>query len=670
MDTLRRLSGKPKLRRFATIDLEAFQWVEPYAVGFYDGSEYVDFVDYSRTWQSVEDALTHVLSPKYSGWWIYAHNGGNYDFSFFLRNLIVSPKFQKRFTIEVTPIGSCVVRFDVFEREEGMHKPSCVDPLCRGCDLSRPTTGAPRMKWTFVDSARLMPLPLNEVGEAFGIGKKVDLEVSYDELAQPAQESAMRKYLEVDCVLLHGAISKMQDTINTLGGQIGITLPATALDLFRRRFMSEDIHPSRHSVACPEYDKKKKTPKNVAPEGCRGCLHEIIRAAYVGGRSEIFRMRFEPYSNIKVASVFDFSSHYPACMLEPMPTGPAVEMNGLTESQVFSNARDLIGVVECDVEVPEDCYLPPLPFRKDGKLMFPVGRLSGTWDTAELKLLERVGGRIVKTRRSLWFETSNVFARFIRQLYKFRNKKSPAWNKGMDWIAKILMNSLYGKFAMLESRTKILIHPDSPEGLTCINFDADVWGQDCYVSPDYVIPQLSMHVTSLARVKLWEKLMDVLGQGGRIYYTDTDSEVISGAKVKTGDGLGDFKHEGDVSRATFVLPKLYLLEWVEKQTKSKKKKEREIAVKAKGMGPGIRLGDEVDDYGGQLSEAEFFDLVRNGIPIERRRVSKLREGLKAFAREKLQFPSVVAATKQMRSSYTKRVVQEDFDTRPVTVNCW
>jgi hypothetical protein len=676
-DVLRRIKGKPKLRQFATIDIETRNWVEPYAVGFYDGRKYVDFLDYTYSWQAIDNALDHVLSPAYSGYWIYAHNGGNFDFTFFLRRLMFSPKLRRRFTVSVTPIGSCIVRFDVEERTEGLHRAECVDPLCRGCDASAraPDDRSKRMKWTFVDSARLMPLPLNEVGEAFGIGKKVQIDISYDELAKPENTKSMRRYLEVDCVLLHKAITKMQFTLNTLGGQIGITLPSSALDLYRRKYQAEDIAASRHSITCPM--RAKKRTKGIPPEGeCRGCLHKIIRASYCGGRTEIFRMKFQPYTSnakqIDTGDMLDISSHYPACMLEPMPTGDAIELMNLDEKAILSNAKNLVGFVECDVHIPDDCYLPPLPLKtQEGKLIFPTGNLSGTWNTSELKLLSRVGGKIVRSRQSLWYETTACFARFVRQLYKLRDKKSPTWNVGLDWIAKILMNSLYGKFAMVEERSRIVIHPDSPDGLACVDLEADIWTEECYVSADYVIPQLSAHVTALARARLWELLQHVLDKGGRIYYTDTDSEAISGVRIETGDGLGDLKHEGSFTRAEFTLPKLYLIEWTEKQKKSKKTKEEKVTIKAKGLGPGIRLGEQGDDpLGGELSEAELFDMIRNGVPIERHRISKLREGLNAYAREKLLFPSIVTTPKKMRTTYDKRRVIDGCDTVPLRVNCW
>lgn len=732
MDTtiLRRLSGEPKVRNFATIDIEARKWTEPYAVGFYDGSQYRDFVDYTFSYKSIDAALAVVLTEKYAGYWIYAHNGGNYDFTFFLRHIIMTPELRRKYLVDIIPIGSTVISFSVIEIDPGHHRKWCEDKKCRGCQPRK--SNKRELKWTFVDSARLMPLPLEDIGKVFGTTKKVKLAMSYDELAQESNRQTMTHYLKVDCLSLYDAVDKMQRTINNLGGQLGITLPSTALDIFRRSHQREDIHTNRHYRRCPEYGVV--TPRGVKPT-CIGCMHDFIRLAYFGGRTEIYRMHFEPWTDrngvqVDTAEMWDINSHYPACMLEPMPVGPAIELEGLDEKAVYSNARRMMGIVECDVYIPEDCYLPPLPVRveikgtpeqphykihesDDGnsKLCFPTGYIHGTWDTAELVLLEKVGGRILKTYKSLWFETSPIFVRFIKQLYKFRDRKDPKWNEFLDFVAKICMNALYGKWAMKERRTKVVIHPSSPEGKKCINFEADVWAEDTIVTPLYIVPQLSVHVTSIARARLWEINWRVLKEGGRIYYNDTDSLVGSGAKLATGTDLGELKHEATIKRAVFALPKLYLIETLEKQ--KKKTREVNVKVKAKGLSPGIpvslaevvgRLGaDEVarmagatvkdvrrwlkegtpdtavrslgirsdeegdDPLAGQLSEADFFDLVRRGVPIMRHRITKLKEALNAYAREATMFPRVISTPKQMKTQYNKRIVLSDYNTKPFSL---
>jgi hypothetical protein len=165
---------------------------------------------------------------------------------------------------------------------------------------------------------------------------------------------------------------------------------------------------------------------------------------------------------------------------------------------------------------------------------------------------------------------------------------------------------------------------------------------------------------------LWEIDNRVLQSGGRLYYGDTDSLICSGAELETGGDLGALKHEATIIRGEFVLPKLYLIETEEKN--EDKQLEPELKIKSKGLGPGIRIGEAGDDpYDGQLSEKDFFDLIRNGVPIQRHRISKLKESLNEYAKKATSFPRIISSPKAMQSEYDKRSVKDDFDTKPLSV---
>lgn len=704
-ETLNKLYGGPKIRKFAVLDIEATQWVNPYAIGFYDGRTYVDFV--SRQ-QCIGNALAYILGPEYADYWIYAHNGGNYDFLFLLKELLLGKRYPafKEYELDITPIQSCMFRVEVKDKKKNL-------------------------KWTFVDSARLMPIKLDDLGHTFGLGRKVELNISYDDLAKDENKDLMRKYLKADCMILYKALVKLQSIINRMGGQIEATLPSTALDLYRRVYLKEDIYTNRHLTACEYFSKEKgasndkntrrgkasistddrsakgysptvptrergsslqttdisrpiSKPRTISDEiisgksdrgiesdtkrndECKGCLHQFIRKSYYGGRTEIFRMKFSKEdSPTGEAELYDINSHYPNCMLRAMPVGLGIELENPTESQVYNNANKMTGIVDCEVYIPEDTYIPPLPYRLGGKLIFPVGRFRGVWDTAELTLLKKVNGKILNTYKSVWFQEAPIFYNFITTMYKFRDKTNPNWNPGMDWIAKILMNSAYGKFAMREERSKIVVHPSSITGLKPIDYTCDIWSENVFISPNYIVPQISTHVTALARAKLWEILNGVIAKGGKVYYTDTDSVVCSGVSLDTDSKLGGLKLESVVKRAEFVLPKLYLIETAE--SNKKKTKESHIKVKAKGMGPGIRMTAGDDELAGQLSELEFVDLVKHGIKIDRHRLTKFKEALTSYSKKAMTFPRVIASPKGIQTKYDKRLVLSNYDTKPIVI---
>lgn len=620
-DTLQRIKGPLKQVRFAVVDIESREWVHPYAVGFYDGVDYKQFTSYSDD-SCIRQFLNWVLRPKYEGFRIYAHNGGNFDFLFLLRQLL--EHYPDRH-VEVTPIQSCMFRVSVEDRKRDKKSPR---------------------KWTFLDSARLFPLKLNEVGATFGLGHKVETGMSYDVLALPVNHALMSRYLRVDCELLWKSVQKFQSTLNELGGQLQATLPGCAMDLFRRRYLQDDVYVNRHFSDC-------------ADSNCKGCLHDFVRGAYFGGRTEIYRMAG---TNLRL---YDVNSHYPHCMLSPMPVGAAIVTENDTPDFIEAYiAGNHIGIVDCDVEIPVDCYLPPLPVRHGGKLIFPTGRLSGKWDTCELALLPLVGGRIVAVRKAVWFQAEPIFSGYVTRLYKYRDKTSPQWNKGLDFIAKILLNSLYGKFGMNEHRHVIRVRPDSPAGMTALDLESDVWTQPVFVSPKYVIPQISCHVTALARSRLWRLMWDVVQAGGKIYYCDTDS-IVTDSEMPTGGNLGQLKLEHNIRRAEFVLPKLYLVE-TDGQNKSKVS-EQNLKIKSKGISPGLRIGLGADEHGGQLSEQEFENLVRHGLTIPRERIAKFKESLREYAQNALTFPRIIASGKHMASQYDKRVVLPDLDTRPLNL---
>lgn len=748
-DLLLPLYGEPKKRTFATVDIEARNWVDAYAVDFYDGESHMTFesprhpdgrlLGASRKNRAGELRRGHVhghkvrvraaadcrlnflrwlveTGDKYAGYWIYAHNGGNYDFLFFFRKLI-KEMARLGFETDILPVGSCALKLTIIDpmRDE-YGEPIRAEVMDANGLPTLDETGkvllatTAKRKWTLIDSARLIPMALDKIGETFGIGRKVVLapemglpvnaptKTLYRELSKPVHAKVMRKYLHADTELLYRALEEFQRRVNKLGGQVGITLASTALDVWRRGgYLSTSvrIHRNWHLPDCPDHER--------APEDaeCGGCGIEYSRAVLRGGRTEPWTMHFrrsQPADGY--LNYVDVNSHYSHCMLEPMPVGPAIVVDGGSPIHVEANARTRVGFIDCEVYIPEDCYLPPLPFRMNGKLMFPVGRFRAKWDTTELAALGEVGGRIEKVHRQVWFDTAPIFSDFILRLFQYNDKNSKTFEAGMAAISKLIRNSTFGKLGIRELRERIWVSPSGrvPNFTEFFDMDSDTFvKKETYRAP-YLAPAIPAHITSLARVRLWRYALRVLRAGGRIFYCDTDSLILwlpfmGVVQVHARDvlplsgRLGDLKLEHDkIRECSISLPKLYTFdcespeEGHEKAPTGKEclcyrdwwEKDRKVGIpwcsheiRAKGIGGGLDADDiTIDEY------RRFTDLSlpEHERTLIRYRMAKLKESRREFLRKTRDFPFVVKQPKVIRTAYDKRIVLADgIETRPIVL---
>lgn len=625
-ERLEKLTGATKRRKVAVFDIETYTdafkdeqaQVHPFALGFDDGRIYKLF----EGPDCAKDFLNFVLSKRYRGYWIYAHYGGGFDFRFLLHALTAGSFFQD-YRIELIPIGSAIVRIDIEDKRS-------------------------KWKWTFLDSYRLAPLPLGSrfksdgtllssgFARTFGVGEKT--EIDYVDMRL---DPRWRSYLQNDCKITRLAVEKMQDMLLDLGGQVNMTLASCAMDIYRRKFLSGDVW--------------------------RNVEHlEFIKASYFGGRTEIYRTHGENLD------YFDFNSMYPAAMLEQMPTGKAREGNEKTQSAILKRARREIGFISCTVTIPGSVYLPPLPIREANKIVFKTGTFSGVWDTCELSLLQECGGVIEKVDRALWFSTSTIFADYVTTLYDLRQQGSP----GLSAIAKLLLNALYGKFAINTEREMIVVNPNDDEWFVeccedtaCLRcggtnqrgalkplypqddsvLRGEVYLKEVEIEPAYLCPQLSSHVTALARCMYWRKAMAVLKEGGKLYYGDTDSLIIDrrpdgSSRIESSKKLGEMKLEYRIKEATFSRPKMYRMIVDEKE---------EPIIRMKGFGSG---------FGKPIGQQDWECVVNMGLKITRDRFLKIRESL----RRKIDAPSMVRSPKGVKSEYDKRVVLPDGNTAPLS----
>ena len=206
------------------------------------------------------------------------------------------------------------------------------------------------------------------------------------------------------------------------------------------------------------------------------------------------------------------------------------------------------------------------------------------------------------------FKRGNVFKDYITKMYNLRLE----YAKGhpLNLIAKLLMNSLYGKFGMRLESTQVEMFDTSNEMESQLLKDLlDLYGKtikdfikldnfivtvrDSLLNYEYSENEDMFHQVG---VDINIAIASAVTAGGRmwmstlknnplfkLYYSDTDSAAIDRPlpSYMVGAALGQFKLEYVVERAVFLAPKVYGLLTTE---------GKEI-VKVKGLTPDISIGD-------------------------------------------------------------------------------
>jgi hypothetical protein len=488
------LLGKAKRRRIHVYDLE---WVpgdpkkaaahrmtplELRLLGWFDGERYLSFT-------SVESFLRAVCTPKNSGAWFFAHAGGLADLVFILEYLVDNPR--QGLTISCAFSGSSAI---IVKVEWG------------------------KWHWTFIDSYWLLRQPLREIGKWLGL-EKGGSATSTEQFYAPLSE--LRAYNEQDCRILHAAIRSFENSILDLGGELQKTIASTALNLFRRRFLKQEI----------------QTDESI---------NERSRLAYHASRVEVF----EPVC--VEADYYDVNSSFPFAMTFEAPGNVKKRKRKLKEGE--------LGIARAKIQIPE-CEIPPAPYRgKDSRVYFPTGIWEGWFSNVDLELIESSGGRIVSVKEAISFEPFSDLKDYAQTIYDWRKSATDA---ALKVFLKFLLNSLYGKFGEGRQKQKVVINPpekffEYPErepgglgremllpGVHALVEERDI--------PHAHVP-ISMHITSIARRVLYEYLV----QPEKVYYCDTDGFAVPNrSRFDTSEELGGLKLEKHIFQAEWAAPKLY-----------------------------------------------------------------------------------------------------------------
>lgn len=276
---------------------------------------------------------------------------------------------------------------------------------------------------------------------------------------------------------------------------------------------------------------------------------EFIRSAYYGGL--VFLTRTDVQEN---AETYDLNSSYPSVMCDfGVPDG--------TACRVTEFETDRMGIYRARVRTPKNLVVPILPSRNAaGSMRWLRGEFDTVVTNRELIFAANNGYEILEIYEGIvWERTAFPFSDFVNRCKSVRVKF-----KGLaqEILAKLMQNSLYGRFGARRERLRILAaHNTPPEELdNCIPYDDE---GNWYIKKEFddemrCKPEWAVFITAHARLKLLQSVYSV--GVDNVFYGDTDSITVRagcGGSLDVGSDYGQWKLEKEWEQFRAIAPKVY-----------------------------------------------------------------------------------------------------------------
>lgn len=304
-------------------------------------------------------------------------------------------------------------------------------------------------------------------------------------------------------------------------------------------------HLTQASAAMRLWGKMSKDPVEATDVE----FYDLFAPYYYGGRVQCFESGIidEDFH------VYDINSAYPYAMLHDHPYSPNFE-----HSSAYIRNADFVSV-ECisDGAFP---YRGSV-LRNDGSvssgLDFPCDDVRRVYTVTGWEYLAAQETNTIhkaKIIESFRFVRHRNFGEYIDHFWKLREKAKAEGNILDSLFSKLMMNSLYGKFAANPENYQnyIIISPEKSNVLGATGSEwqfAGELGPWCLASSDlaeyekkYYNVATGASITGFVRAYLWRALCS--NRAGNLY-CDTDSIATrhAGDFIRIGGALGDWKDE-------------------------------------------------------------------------------------------------------------------------------
>lgn len=447
-----------------------------------------------------------------------------------------------------------------------------------------------KKRYIFRDSYLILPQKLKDLTIDFDVKHK-KLEMDYD---IGIKDKMFKDYFRNDILGLYEVLELSNLTNH-------ITIGSNAISNFKNIFYTDKMTSNEYGI------------------------EQLFRNGYYGGRTEIFKLIG------KNINYYDINSLYPSVMYDfeyPLP----IE-NNFKKVDKFN--KDKLGIYYIKAGI-NDLNMPLLPYRNKGKLLFPIGNFKGYYYTPEINKAIELGYDIKVYNGYEFIKTDFIFKKYVDYYYGI--KRDSIGSKKA--IAKLMLNSLYGKFGQKRIQENYKFLEDG--SLSNLNFRVTKYFDS---NTEFIHPEIAAIVTSYARVRLYN-LFERAGLE-HIYYCDTDS-IFTDAELNTSNNLGDIKLEDKVKEFRAINPKFYA--YISSKDKLK--------IKCKGFSNKKFTLNDFNDAILNKDLSKFKDL--------KERISTFKE---RYKRNNVNnFADLIKISKNLRGFYDKRnVLNDGFSTKPLKI---
>jgi hypothetical protein len=474
-------------------------------------------------------ALETLLKQEYHNFKIYVHNFSGFDGIFLMKYFLKLNRNDR--AVIVTPILKDGKMLNV-DLNFWLDKDHC-------------------FKISFRDSYLILLFSLAKLSKTFKVTQKGKFTFSLVDDLNLVQLNLYRKslieYCQLDCLSLYQVLNKFNSLI------------------FDKWHLSINNYPTLSSLAMGVFRSSFYCKNTISI--IKGTPFKDIKESYTGGSTDmIIPHGYNIYG-------YDVNSLYPSVMASnKVPTHNMIYFEG------SKPLNEIFGFVFANIIAPEGLNLPILQIHHKGSTISPLGKFTGWFFSEELKMAIDKFGYKATINQGYLFDSKNVFKNYVEELYSLRQTYSKT--EPMNYIAKILMNSLYGRFGLktVLPETEFIDKNElgkyeeiSNEILDVIEFDGKFLisyisnnsiendNMDSIESPVMSNVAIASSITAYSRMIMAELKLYCMNNNIKIFYTDTDSiytdkplpeEFIS-------NKLGDLKLEGVYKEAVFLAPKVY-----------------------------------------------------------------------------------------------------------------